>query len=140
VGDNFVLEVEATFLEGTAEGSGYGLMFADDGAFNFVALILLPQGGLTIYRNGDEGELLVPPVALPLVNPGAGATNRLRIAVQGQSLTITLNGEELPSLDLPPELSLRGQVGLIVQSSDPQGVSVRFDNFRLEERRDVEVN
>jgi len=140
VGDNFVLEVEATFLEGAAEGSGYGLMFADDGAFNFIALILLPQGGLTIYRNGDEGELLIPPVAIPMVNPGAGTANRLRIAVRGQSLTITINGEELPSFDLPPELSLRGQVGLIVQSSDLQGVSVRFDNFRLEEQRDVEVN
>lgn len=140
VGNNFVLEVEATFLEGTAEGSGYGLMFADDGAFNFIALILLPQGGLTIYRNGTESELLVPPVAVPLVNPGTNAPNRLRIAVRGQSLTITINDQELPSFDLPPELSLRGQVGLIVQSSDVAGVRARFDNFRLEEQLDVEVN
>lgn len=140
VGNNFVLEVEATFLEGAAEGSGYGLMFADDGAFNFITLLLLPQGGLTIYRNGTESELLVPPVAVPLINPGTNAPNRLRIAVRGQSLTITINGEELPSFDLPPELSLRGQVGLIVQSSDVAGVRARFDNFRLEEQVDVEVN
>ena len=140
VGNNFVLEVEATFLEGAAEGSGYGLMFADDGAFNFIALILLPQGGLTIYRNGTESELLVPPVAIPMVNPGTNAPNRLRIVVRGQSLTITINGEELPSFDLPPELSLRGQVGLIVQSSEVAGVRARFDNFRLEEQVDVEVN
>lgn len=140
VGDNFVLEVEATFLEGATEGSGYGLMFADDGAFNFIALLLLPQGGLMIYRNGAESELLVPPVALPTINPGTNAPNRLRIAVRGQSLTITINDEELPSFDLPPELSLRGQVGLIVQSPDVVGVRVRFDNFRLEEQPGTEVN
>jgi hypothetical protein len=134
VGDSFVLEVEATLLEGMAEGSGYGLMLADDGEFDFIALLILPQGGVMIYRNGDDGGLIVPPVALPAVNPGPNAPNRLRVEASGQLLTITINDEELPALELPVDLSLSGRTGLIVQSADEQGVRVRFDNFRLEEQ------
>jgi hypothetical protein len=134
VGDHFVLEVEATLLEGAADGTGYGLMFADDGEFDFMALMVLPQGGLLLFRNGPEGGLIVPPIALPDVNPGLNQRNRLRLEARGQQLIITINDEELPALDLPPELRLHGRTGLIVQSADQAGVRVRFDNFRLEER------
>lgn len=134
VGDRFVLEVEATLLEGMTEGSGYGLMFADDGAFDFIALLILPEGGLTIYRNGADGGLIVPPIALPAVNPGPDAPNRLRIEASGPLLTITINDEELPTLELPPDLRLSGRAGMIVQSGDERGVRVRFDDFRLEEQ------
>jgi hypothetical protein len=134
VGDHFVLEVEATLLEGVSDGTGYGLMFADDGEFDFMALMILPQGGMFLFRNGPEGGLIVPPIPVPAVNPGLNQRNRLRLEASGQQLTITINDETLPTLDLPPDLRLHGRSGLIVQSADPQGVRVRFDNFRLEEQ------
>ena len=45
----------------------------------------------------------------------------------GQSLTIALNGTELPALQL--DQAIQGQVGLIVSG----GATARFDNFKLEE-------
>ncbi len=143
---DFVLEVDATMVEGsvgengTALGNGYGLMFGDDGAFDFFALMILPEGGIRFFRSGPGGGELIPPVPVSTVNPGLNATNKLRIEVRDQTLTLSINdrplvidGQELPPLPIPPDLSFDGMAGVIVQGADADGMRARFDNFRLEE-------
>ncbi|PDW02090.1 hypothetical protein [Candidatus Viridilinea mediisalina] len=135
VGDHFILETEAQLVEGgMAEGSGYGLMFADDGEFDFMSLVILPQGGIMLFRNGPEGGLIIPPTLMPAVNPGVGASNHIRIEAQGEVLRITINGQTLPELELPPDLRISGRTGIMLQSSDERGLRVRFSEFRVEER------
>ena len=128
VGD-FALEVDATFVQGAEESAAYGVMFGDGGKFDFYTLYLFPQGGIGLFRSeaGGGGGAIAGPVPLDLVKKGAGATNRLRLEVRGNIISITLNGTKLPDLENPDPI--RGMVGLIV-GGDTQA---RFDNFRLEE-------
>lgn len=133
VSGDFVLEVDATMLSGNGGGSGYGIMFGDGGEFDFFALLILPEGGMMLYRNGAEGGLVIPPVEVQSVNPGLDATNKLRVEVRGQKLTVTINDETLPELEFPEDVRFGGMAGVILQGADAEGVTARFDNFRLEE-------
>jgi hypothetical protein len=132
---DFAVEVEATMLSGNVEGAGngYGLMFADNGQFEFFYLLILPEGGLTLLRNGSDGGFVVEPTPVPVVNAGTDATNKIRLEVRGQNLAISINDEAIGDIDFPATISLDGMVGLLVQSADAEGVEVRFDNFVLEE-------
>lgn len=133
VSGDFVLEVDATMLSGQPENSAYGLMFGDGGTFDFFALMIVPDGRVLMYRNGDEGYVVIPAVELPAINPGLDATNRIRVEVSGRSFTITINDQELPVIDLPEGVTMDGMAGVIVQGADAEGMRARFDNFRLEE-------
>lgn len=144
VAGDFAIEVEATMVAGDIEGSagstGYGLMFGDDSKFNFFALMILPQGGIMLYRNGPDGGFVIPPVPVDAVNPGLDAANKIRVEVRGRTLTLTINdqpvtvnGEPIPALEFPEEVQFNGMAGLILQGMDTDGVRARFDNFKLEE-------
>lgn len=145
VSGNFVLETEASMtagdLEGTPGNSGYGLIFGDDGAFGFYSLMILPQGGIMLLRNDPGGvSTIIPPVPVDNINAGLNASNKIRVEVTGRQLTIaindqpvTVNGEQLPELELPAGMSFDGRAGLIVQSDNPDGVRARFDRFVLDE-------
>lgn len=134
VAGDFVLEVDATLLSGQADNSAYGVMFGDGGDFNFFALMIVPDGRVLMYRNGDEGYVVIPALELPAVNPGLDATNRIRVEVRGSTFIITINDEELPAIELPEGITMDGMAGVIVQGADAAGARARFDNFRLEER------
>jgi hypothetical protein len=133
VGD-FVLEVDATLQSGGGDGVAYGVMFGDGGSFDFYSLLIFPEGGLALLRSTPAGEsqVLVPPVAVPSVNPGEGQTNTIRIEVTGNQLALSLNGDDLGQLELDEDV--QGMVGLLVSSGSAGDVRVRFDNFRLEEK------
>lgn len=133
VDGDYTLEVDATLLSGNEGGSGYGVMFGDGGAFDFFALLLLPEGGVMMYRNGPDGGLVIPPSPVPAVNPGLDATNRIRVEVRGQTLTVTLNDVTLDPIEFPEEFNFSGMAGVILQGADAEGVRVRFDNFKLQE-------
>ncbi len=134
VSGDFVLEVEASMLSGREDNSAYGLMFGDGGAFDFFSLMIVPDGRIFLmYRNGDNGYALMPAIALPAIKPGLGAPNRLRVEVRGRNFLVSVNGQELPAIALPADLSADGMAGVIVQGADAQGIRARFDNFRLEE-------
>ncbi len=130
---DFVLEVDATMVEGEGGGSGYGLMFGDDAAFNFFALIVFPEGGYMLYRNGADSGLVIPPVAAPVVRTGLNVTNRIKLEVRDRRLAISINDEVLAELEFADGVSLHGRAGLVIQGADTSGVRARFDNFRLEE-------
>jgi hypothetical protein len=130
---DFVLEVDATMLDGSTGGSGYGLMFGDGGEFDFFALLILPEGGIMLLRNDNGSEVILPPVQIPAVQPGLDATNRIRVEVRGSQLLLTINDEELPPLEFAGDIDFGGMAGVILQGVDAGGIRARFDNFRLEE-------
>lgn len=130
---DFVLEVEATMVSGDLAESAYGLMFGDGGRFNFFTLYLLPEGGIMMLRNGPDGGILIEPQPLEIVNPGLGATNSLRMEVRGREMLLTINDRQLNPIPLPDGITFDGMAGMAVQSGSPAGVTVRFDNFTLEE-------
>jgi hypothetical protein len=144
VSGDFVLEVDATIVDGnvgeSGDISGYGLMFGDDGAFNFFALVIIPQGGVTLYRSGDDAGAIIPPIPLATINPGLDATNRLRVEVRDNVITLSVNdqpitfdGQDLSSIPLPEGFSADGMAGVFLQGDSAGDLRVRFDNFRLEE-------
>jgi regulation of enolase protein 1 (concanavalin A-like superfamily) len=139
---DFALEVEATMTSDytAGGGGGYGLMFGDGGSFDFFALLILPEGGITLFRSGADGGTIVPPIPVDTVNPGPNATNKIRIEVRGQKLTlqindqpVTVNGEPFPELEFPAEVQLDGMAGVILQGPQAESLEARFDNFTLEE-------
>lgn len=137
---DFVLEVEATLVDGVVgeggnlSGNGYGIMFGDDGAFNFFSLLILPEGGLMMSRTGPDGGSIIQPVQVDVINPGLNATNRIRLEASGNVLTLTINGETFPPLEFAEGVRFDGRVGVLLNSSSPDGLRVRFDNFSLEEQ------
>jgi hypothetical protein len=132
---NFVLEVEATLLSGTEGPTAYGVMFGDGGEFDFYTLYLFPEGGVGLFRSEKDGSggALIPPTLLEAIQPGYNATNKIKIEVLDNVLSITVNDQVLGEFPLNPDIEIRGMVGLIVSSGDAEGVRARFDNFRLEE-------
>jgi hypothetical protein len=132
---NFVLEVEATLLSGMTELTAYGVMFGDGGEFDFYTLYLFPDGSVGLFRSEKDGSggALVPPTLHEAVLPGYNATNKIKIEVLDNVLSITVNDQILGEFPLNPDMEIRGMVGLIVSSGDVEGIRARFDNFRLEE-------
>ena len=129
---DFVLEVDAALLSGPTKNSAYGLMFGDAGDFGFFALLIIPDGRIIMYRNGDAGYTVFPALPLAAIKAGLKATNHLKVEVRGRNCTITVNEQALPPIALPDGITMDGMVGLIVQGADAEGARVRFDNFRLE--------
>lgn len=132
ISGDFALEVEATLLSGNEGGTAYGLMFGDGGAFDFFALMLMPEGGIMMLQSGAEGGLLIPPTP-PVVQPGLNTTTLLRVEVRGNQFIISINGQASDPLELPADVSFDGMAGLVVQGVDAEGARARFDNFKLEE-------
>lgn len=131
---DFSLEVDAMLANGEGDGIAYGVMFGDGGSFDFYSLLIFPEGGLALLRQDPVAgsQILVPPVLVEAVKPGTGQTNRIRIEVTGNLLSVAVNGNDLGQLEL--EEDIQGMVGLIVSSGTANDVRVRFDNFRLEEK------
>jgi len=128
VGD-FRLDVDATLVITDSDAAAYGVIFGDGGSFDFYSLYLFPQGGIGLFRSERSGETitLVPPVPFEQVKPGKDVTNHIRLEVRGSVISITLNGTQLPDLEL--DQPIQGMVGMIVSNS----ATARFDNFVLQE-------
>lgn len=144
VSGDYLLEVDATMVSGDLESAdsygGYGLIFGDGGTFDFFALVIIPQGGITLYRNGPDGGTIIPAIPLETVNPGLNATNQLRVEVRDNVMTLSINdepivvnGEDVSAIPLPEGFSADGMAGMFLQGNSAEEMRVRFDNFRLEE-------
>ena len=134
---NFVLEVDAALVSGPLSNSAYGVMFGDTSDFGFFALMLIPDGRIIMYRNGDAGYGVLPALKLPFIKPGLHAVNHIKVEVKGRTCILTINGQELPPIAVPADVSMDGMAGLMVQGGDSDGAKARFDNFHLEELTEV---
>ncbi len=127
---NFRASVDTTVVEGS-EDTAYGLVFGDGGEFDFYTLLLLPDGNVVLFHS-DSGPLWGTPEPVDAVATGIDARNAIELEVLEDTLTITINGEEIAALEslFPIE---EGMVGMFISSGEQSRIQVRFDNFRLQE-------
>ncbi|NJP07240.1 MAG: hypothetical protein HC837_17275 [Chloroflexaceae bacterium] len=130
---DFALQVDMTVVDATGENAAYGILFGDEGGFEFYQLLLFADGRVGLLGLDREGRSgwMIPPTQLGIVNTAPGTTNAISIEVRERVIQITVNDTDLPEVTGVQDMA--GMVGLIIQS-DPSGeIRVRFDNFYLEE-------
>lgn len=131
--ESFVAEVEMTLLD-QGGNTSYGLIFGDNGTFDFYTLVLLADGGLSLRLNSNnQGSIALLESPLDGVDTGTNITSTLRLEVREQRLlTITVNDEQREQMELPVPVP-SGMVGVFVSSGADGRAQVRFDNFSLRE-------
>lgn len=131
--EHFVLQVDATFVNGPQQDEAYGVMFGDGGSFDFFSLFLFADGRVGLFVSDGTGNSgpLIPPTEFAAINTGIGATNSIRVEVTDNIISIAINDEPLPEVESP--FLVRGEAGVIVSSGETGSIQVRFDNFRLRE-------
>jgi hypothetical protein len=129
--DNFVLDVDATQLEGP-DDNHYGVIVRFVDERNFYRLDISGDGYYSIQRFRDgEWETLVnwPGSPTDVIRQGNN-TNHLRVIADGPRLTWVVNDTvvaEITDADI-----LNGDVGLTAGSFFGEaGVHVAFDNFEV---------
>lgn len=128
---NFELEVTAELVSGDTNAA-YGVMFGDDGNFNYYSLLIFPQGGLGLFqRKGGQTNTIVPITPLSQVRQGTGAANTLLVEVKGNAMTISLNGQQLG--EIQSDAPIQGMAGMTVLGSASGPAKARFDSFKLKE-------
>lgn len=129
---DFELEVDATLVDGSGDGVGYGVLFGYSENFTYYGLLLLPTGEMLLYRTGPQGSsALVPPLQVDAVRPGLNQTNTIRVTLRDERLSIAINGETV--IDNEQLGPVEGEVGLLISSGETSRAVARFDNFRLSE-------
>jgi hypothetical protein len=127
---DFVVSVDTTVVESDVD-TAHGIIFGDGGEFDFFALLVLPDGRVALIHS-EEGVLWGTPEPVEAVQTGIDAQNTIELELVENTMTITINGEEVTTFDnlIPIE---EGLVGMFVSSGEQSRTQVRFDNFRLQE-------
>lgn len=129
---DFQMSVEAVITQGNPEQMAYGLLFGDNGNFDYTMVLISGNGVLQVVQTSNAGgaDVIIEPVQLEIINPGANVRNTLAIEVNQNQLTIGANGQLLGTVTLPQ--AVRGSVGMVIVSGN-QLSEVQFDNFTLNE-------
>lgn len=129
---DFQMSVDAVITQGDPEQMAYGLLFGDNGNFDYTMVLISGNGVLQVVQTSNAGgaDVIIEPVQLDIINPGANVRNTLAIEVVQNTLTIGANGRALGSVTLPQ--AVRGSVGMVIVSGN-QLSEVQFDNFTLNE-------
>ena len=129
---DFQLSVDAVITQGNPDQMAYGLLFGDNGNFDYTMVLISGNGILQVVQTSNSGgsDVIIEPVQLDVINPGPNARNTLAIEVIQNRLTIGANGQLLGSVTLPQ--AVRGSVGMVIVSGN-QLSEVQFDNFTLNE-------
>jgi hypothetical protein len=126
---DFVLEVDATFAEGNPANS-YGVLFRISGPNQFYRFEVTGAGFFAVERHDGEGSwtrLTDGWQEAGAINQGLGATNRLRVAAVGESLTFAINGQEVAAFS--DAGYYHGSVALDAGTFARPGVRVIFDDL-----------
>lgn len=126
---DMVLEVDVRVV-GTAAGGSYGLVFHRQFAGAYVQYFVLidPEGGtvrLVRWNDSDRVEL-IPPTPIVQIAKGEGP-NHLTIAVKGRTITVGVNGANLPTVTDP----IGPAFGVVAMRADSGAapIEVHFDNL-----------
>lgn len=137
IGDvrDVAIEVEVTKLSGDDNRrAGFGVHCRYYNPRNFYVFRLFGYGGYGVYRMEDGVEYRIAGsagVPHPAIRPGDG-TNQLRAECNGDTLTLTVNGEQLfQGVDPTPFLD-PGRVALFACGCGGSTIDVLFQNFRAE--------
>jgi hypothetical protein len=129
---DFQMNVDAVITQGNPEQMAYGLLFGDNGNFDYTMVLISGNGVLQVVQTSNAGgsDVIIEPVQLDIINPGLNVRNTLAIEVVQNRLTIGANGQLLGTVTLPQ--AVRGSVGMVIVSGN-QLSKVEFDNFTLNE-------
>jgi hypothetical protein len=129
---DFQMNVDAVITQGDPNQMAYGLLFGDNGNFDYTMVLISGNGVLQVVQTSNAGgaDVIIEPVQLEVINPGANVSNTLAIEVIGNTLSVGANGRALGSVTLPQ--AVRGSVGMVIVSGN-QLSEVQFDNFTLNE-------
>lgn len=126
---DFVLEVDATLVDGNPESS-YGVLFRMAGPQQFYRFEVTGNGLYAVerYDGGDSWTRLTAGwVESPAISQGLGGRNHLRLEANGATLTFAVNGEPLDSFS--DTAYAAGGVALDAGTFARPGVQVAFDNL-----------
>jgi hypothetical protein len=125
--DDVILEVDAARTGGPENGY-YGLVCRQEDSENYYALVVASDGSYGIARDLEgEIEFLQQGTAPSGVIQGGESVNRLRIACNGNTLTLYANGQKLA--EVQDNSFDSGDVGLVAGTQDQGGMEAWFDNF-----------
>ena len=148
---DFDLRVQARPLDGPFN-NGYGVIFRVQDPQNYYMFLVSSDGYYQVQRSvaGDQ-KVLSAWIPSPLVDQGFNVDNWLRVVAQGENFEFFINEQQVDlcvpysvfgistyrdtCIDgqmqpvLTDELIGQGQLGVVAQSFDEQGVVVAFDNL-----------
>ena len=128
---DMVIEVDARVI-GPAAGGSYGLVFHRQfiGAYIQYFVLIDPEAGtvrLVRWIDSERVEL-IPSTPLAQIAKGE-APNRLTVAVKGRTITVGVNGANLPTVSDPGGPAF----GVVAMRADSGAtpIEVHFDNFLI---------
>ncbi len=126
---DLIIEVDMKVV-GPASGGSYGVVFRRQFAGAYVQYFVLvdpEQGTVRLVRWNDTDRIeLIPPTPLLQIAKGE-ANNHLVIAMKGRTITVGVNGANLPTVT-DPDGPLFGLVALRADAGAAP-IEVHFDNF-----------
>lgn len=126
--DDFVLEVEATQIEGP-NINAYGVHFRHIDRDNFYRFAISSDGYYAVMREKDgEFEYLVEWTPSPHINRDQ-RTNHLLVVAEGFQFSFFVNNKHLT--DVTDQSFSEGDISLMAASGDEAGVHIHFDNLKV---------
>ena len=124
-----MVDVDAVLLSGPTNDN-FGVICRFKNNENFYGMVISHDGYYGIFKN-IEGNIqpLLQPEGMrysEIIRQG-GIVNHIQATCRGKSLSLTVNGEKLASVDDSDLAS--GKFGLIAGAYDQPGVDVLFDNL-----------
>jgi hypothetical protein len=124
--DDFDIAVDVWQVAGGSNAE-YGIRFRQSGPGDYLLFSISGNGYYRLLRVRDEQyQPIIPWTFDGRIRTGETAVNRLRVIAQGASVTGSINGA--PLLSVQDEVDVGGQLTFGLQTYDAGGVAVRFDN------------
>ena len=131
--DDFMLEVDATLLDGPTDSS-YGILFRVQESGGFYRFNVTGDGFYILDRRNPDGTwtwlTTMGWAESAAIQRGVNATNRLKVIVGGPNMILFVNGEPLGQF-MDAMGYTRGQVALNAGTFNHPGVRVAFDNLMV---------
>lgn len=132
---DFVLEVDATLVQGNPGSSSYGVLFRQNGVA-FYRFEVAPSGVYNVQKRLTDGswQSLLPDRRWQYsaaIQTGVGVANRLTVAVSGSTAVFAVNDTVVQRIDNFDAEYASGTVALSAGSFSQGGVAVAFDNLLI---------
>ncbi len=122
------ITVDATKVTGT-DDNDFGILCRYQDEENFYGLLISSDGyyGISKMKNGSHELLGTGDMSYSDIIRQGKATNRIEADCSGDTLTLSVNGQEM-LVEKDADFT-SGDVGLLVGTFDTPGTNISFDNF-----------
>ena len=126
---NLAMEVDSTFVS-LADGELLGVMCRRVDDHNYYLFAITPDGMFQIGAV-EEGSYrdLVPPTKASAIKTGAGAQNHLRVSCNNDTLTLTVNGTILGTID--DKAFTKGDIGFVALTGEFKGTREQLRDLNM---------